>query len=343
MSVALEKVSKNSQVEGLKETISDDIVDFVLVDKLQEFGVNAGDLKKLKAAGIHTISGVLMQTKKSLLQIKGISDAKVEKILQACAKLANGLFMTGSDCMIKRKNLIKITTGSTAFDKLLGGGIESMGITEAFGEFRTGKTQIAHTLCVTSQLPHDIGGGNGKVIYIDTEGTFRPERIVSIAKRYNISPEEALDHIIYARAYTHEHQDALIAAAASKMVEERYSLIVVDSITALFRVDFSGRGELAARQQALAQTLSRLIKLAEEFNVAVFITNQVVSDPGGGAVFISDPKKPVGGHILAHASTTRLSLRKGKGEQRVVKIYDSPCLPENEAPYQIAEDGIKDV
>ncbi|KAJ6324108.1 hypothetical protein OIU76_011417 [Salix suchowensis] len=180
----------------------------------------------------------------------------------------------------------------------LKGGIETSAITEAFGEFRSGKTQLAHTLCVSTQLPTQMHGGNGKVAYIDTEGTFRPDRIVPIAERFGMDPGAVLDNI-------------------------------VDSVIALFRVDFTGRGELAERQQKLAQMMSRLIKIAEEFNVAVYMTNQVIADPRGG-VFISDPKKPAGGHVLAHAATIRLMFRKGKGEQRVCKVFDAPNLPEAE-------------
>ncbi|XP_074267083.1 meiotic recombination protein DMC1 homolog [Silene latifolia] len=138
------------------------------------------------------------------------------------------------------------------------------------------------------------------------------------------------NQIIYARAYTYEHQHNLLLGLAAKMVEEPFRLLIVDSIIALFRVDFSGRGELAERQQKLAQMLSRLIKIAEEFNVAVYLTNQVISDPAGG-VFVTDPKKPAGGHVLAHASTIRLMFRKGKGEQRICKVFDAPNLPEAEA------------
>ena len=217
-----------------------------------------------------------------------------------------------------------------------------MSITEAFGEFRTGKTQLAHTLCVTAQLPAAMRGGDGKAIYVDTESTFRPERIKAIAERYGLDPNAALENILVARAFTHEHQAHLLSLVAAKMAEEPYALLVVDSITALFRVDFSGRGELAERQQKLGKMLSQLTKLAEEFNVAVYITNQVVADPGGGSMFVADPKKPVGGHILAHASTTRLMLRKGRGDQRIVKIYDSPSLPETEAVFSIAEQGVVD-
>jgi len=283
-----------------------------------------------------------MATKKRLGSVKGISEAKVDKIFEAASKLGGFSFITGTELLNKRKDVYKITTGSSQLDTLLGGGVESMSITEAFGEFRTGKTQMCHTLCVTSQLPKSLGGGNGKVAFIDTEGTFRPERITPIAERFNLDISAVLENIVYARAYTHEMQMDLLNMVAAKMVEDQFALLIVDSITSLFRVDFSGRGELAERQQKLGQMLSKLTKISEEFNIVVFITNQVVADPGGGAVFIADPKKPVGGHVLAHASCTRLTLRKGRGEQRVCKIYDSPCLPESEAIYQISNGGIID-
>ncbi|XP_020258865.1 meiotic recombination protein DMC1 homolog [Asparagus officinalis] len=314
---------------------------FESIDKLISQGINAGDVKKLQDAGIYTCNGLMMHTKKSLTGIKGLSEAKVDKICEAAEKIVSSGYITGSDLMLKRKAVIKITTGSNALDELLGGGIETLQITEAFGEFRSGKTQLAHTLCVSTQLPISMHGGNGKVAYIDTEGTFRPERIVPIAERFGMDANAVLDNIIYARAYTYEHQYNLLLGLAAKMSEEPFRLLIVDSIIALFRVDFCGRGELADRQQKLAQMLSRLIKIAEEFNVAVFMTNHVIADPGGG-VFISDPKKPAGGHVMAHASTVRLMLRKGKGEQRVCKIFDAPNLPESEAVFQITPGGIAD-
>jgi meiotic recombination protein DMC1 len=181
------------------------------------------------------------------------------------------------------------------------------------------------------------------VAYIDTEGTFRPDRICQIASKYNLNPETILSNITYARAYTVEHQFQLLTYLAAKMIEDPFALLIIDSIMALFRVDYSGRGELSERQQVLGKMLSRVMKIAEQFNVAVYITNQVMSDPGGGATFVQDPKKPVGGHILAHASTTRISLRKGKAEQRVAKIIDSPCLPEGEATFSIGIGGVEEV
>eukprot|EP01135_Chromosphaera_perkinsii_P011912 Nk52_evm29s2531 gene=Nk52_evmTU29s2531 len=273
-----------------------------------------------------------------------MSEAKMEKIKEAAAKITDTGFMTALEYNSHRARVLKIGTGSEELNKLLGGGLESMSITEIFGEFRTGKTQICHTLCVTTQLPIQMGGGNGKVAYIDTEGTFRPERLVQIAERFELDPEGVMENVMYARAYTSEHQMELIAMCAAKFAEERgiFKLLIIDSIMALFRVDFSGRGELSERQQKLAQMLSRLIKIAEEFNVAVLVTNQMMADPGAGMTFVADPKKPIGGHILAHASTTRLMLRKGRGETRICKIWDSPNLAESECMFQISEGGIID-
>lgn len=217
-----------------------------------------------------------------------------------------------------------------------------MSITEVFGEFRTGKTQLCMTMCITAQLSESQGGCNGKVAFIDTEGTFRPDRLKEIACRYNLDPEEALNNVIFARAYNSEHQGDLLNALSVKFAEEmgKYKLLIVDSIISLFRTDFTGRGELGERQQKLNQFLSRLLRIAEEFNIAIFITNQMMADPGSTMTFVSDPKKPIGGHVLAHASTTRVYLRKGRNETRVAKIYDSPDVPEAEAMYAITNGGI---
>jgi DNA repair protein RAD51 len=309
----------------------------------QEFGISAGDVAKLKGAGFHTVEAIAFTPKKQLLTIKGISEVKAEKMIAEASKLVPMGFTLASDFHQRRADVITINTGSKELDKLLGGGIETGGITEIFGEFRTGKTQLCHMLCVVCQLPVDMGGAEGKAIYIDTEGTFRPERLLAVAERYGLNGEEVLDNVACARAYNTDHQMKLLSTAAAMMVEQRYALMVVDSATSLYRTDFSGRGELSARQMHLAQFLRAVLRLADEYGIAVVLTNQVVAQvDGGAAMFNPDPKKPIGGNIMAHASTTRLYLRKGRGETRICKIYDSPCLPESEAVFAILADGIGD-
>ncbi|CAA9986923.1 meiotic recombination protein DMC1, putative [Plasmodium knowlesi strain H] len=333
------KVAATTQME---EEVTKDH-QFQEIEKLQDLGINAADINKLKGSGYCTILSLIQATKKELCNVKGISEAKVEKILEVASKIENcSSFITANQLAHKRSKVLKITTGSSSLDRTLGGGIESMSITELFGENRCGKTQICHTLAVSAQLPRSAGGGNGKVCYIDTEGTFRPEKICKIAERYGIDGEDVLDNILYARAFTHEHLYQLLAVSAAKMCEEPFALLVVDSIISLFRVDFSGRGELSERQQKLNKTLSVLSKLGEQFNIAVLITNQVMSDPGATMTFVANPMKPVGGHVIGHASTTRLSLRKGKGDQRVCKVYDAPNLPEVDCIFQLSEGGVID-
>ncbi|KAF4682386.1 Meiotic recombination protein dmc1 [Perkinsus olseni] len=317
--------------------------DFQEIEKLQDAGINAADLRKLKEAGLNTAMAVIYTTKRDLCSIKGLSEQKVEKIQEAARKLTSAGFITGSEFVrTKCKKRFRLSTGSSKVDQLLGGGVESCSITEFFGEFRCGKTQLCHSLSVIAQMPQSYGGANGKVCYIDTENTFRPDRITQIAQAFGVDPQQVLDNIIYARCYNSEHLVQLLLCVAAKMAEEKYALLVVDSIMGPFRVDFTGRGDLAERQQLLSRVMSRLQKLSEEYNLAVVITNQVMADPAAAMSFAANPPKPIGGHVLAHYSTTRIALRKGRGEQRIMKIIDSPNLPEGDCVFEICNKGIQD-
>ncbi|KAH7886150.1 Rad51-domain-containing protein [Phlebopus sp. FC_14] len=321
---------------------------FDSVDELQQHGINVQDILKLKSAAINTVSGVVMTTRRQLL--KGMSEAKVEKIKEAAQKIHGSSFATGIEVQDRRKRVLVISTGSKSVDSILGGGVMSQSITEVYGEFRTGKTQLAHTITVVAQLPPELGGASGKVAYIDTEGT-------SIADRFGVDGNMALENILYgctkfsSSEATHPNEQLahsimeLINECSLRFAEEKdFRLLIVDSIMALFRVDYSGRGELSERQQKLAQMLSKLIKLAEEFNIAVLITNQVQSDPGATMTFVAGGAlKPIGGHILSHSSATRMFLRKGRAEERVAKLVDSPDRPESEASYKLDEGGWADV
>eukprot|EP00850_Spirogloea_muscicola_P010578 SM000062S19964 [mRNA] locus=s62:578413:588150:- [translate_table: standard] len=291
-----------------------------LVEQLEACGVAAADVRKLRDGGYFTVEAVAHAPRKDLLRVKGISEAKLDKLKEASTKLVPMGFTSAAQMHEQRGLLIQISTGSKELDTILDGGYETGSITEIYGEFRTGKTQLCHTLAVTCQLPLDKGGGEGKALYIDTEGTFRPQRLLQIAERFGLNGSDVLDNIAYARAYNTDHQSNLLIEAASMMSESRFAVIIVDSATALYRTDFSGRGELSARQIHLARFLRSLQKLADEFGVAVVMTNQVVAQVDGAAIFAGPQVKPIGGNIVAHASTTRLALRKGRGEERVAKI-----------------------
>ncbi|KAK5171203.1 Meiotic recombination protein dmc1 [Saxophila tyrrhenica] len=318
---------------------------FVDIDQLQDHGVSQADILKLKGNSLHTVGSVKNATVKSLLKIRGFSEVKVEKIKEAVKKcLPNkGSWRTATEVLQMRKHCFRLSTGSKSWDAILNGGFQSMSISEVYGEYRCGKTQLAHTLCVVAQLPKEDGGGGGKVAYLDAEGTFRPERIQQIAERFGLDPEKAVDNITTVRAGNSELQDEHIGELNENFATGDYRLLIVDSICALFRSDYNGRAELAERQNKLGSHLRKLCQLAEEFNVVVFMTNQVQSDPGASALFAgADGRKAIGGHVLAHASTTRILLRKGRGEERVAKIMDSPDCPEKEASYIITTGGIND-
>ncbi|KAG0378901.1 MAG: putative DNA repair protein RAD51 [Linnemannia gamsii] len=337
----MEHAQQQHEVE-IEEEEEDVHSSHIPTEKLEECGIQTADIKKLKDAGYYTVESIAFTPKKTLLTIKGISEAKADKIITEACRLVPMGFTTATEFHQRRSGMLKITTGSGELDKLLGGGIETGSITELFGEFRTGKSQICHMLAVTCQLPTAMNGGEGRCLYIDTEGTFRPERLLSIAERFGLIGEEVLENVAYARAYNTDHQMQLLVNAAAMMAEVRFAVLIVDSATSLYRTDFSGRGELSARQMHMARFLRNLQRLADEYGVAVVITNQVVAQVDGMAMFSADSKKPIGGNIMAHASTTRLSLRKARGENRVCKIYDSPCLAESEAQFSIGAHGIAD-
>jgi len=180
-------------------------------------------------------------------------------------------------------------------------------------------------------------------MYLDTEGTFRPERLIPIAERFGLDSDFVVDNVVYARIWNCDHLDSMLHQAAALFSDQEsapFRVLVVDSIIGVYRQEFLGRGELSERQQRLGVTVAKLKQLAEEFNLVVLYTNQVMADPGAGAAMVADAKKPVGGHILAHGSDTRVYLRKGRAEQRIAKIIDSPSMPEGEATFQITNGGI---
>ena len=339
----MQKRKSNSREEEDEEEMDENQnqQEFHPIDILQDHGISNADIKKLVEAGYNSLESIAYTPKKTILIIKGLSEVKVDKIYKVIYDLLKLGIQPCAKALEERKRITRITSGSKQLDNLLGGGFESNSITELFGEFRTGKTQICHTLCVTCQLPKSDGGGEGKAIYIDTEGTFRPEKLAPIAERFGLDPKEVIENVFYARAYNSDHQNRLLLQVCGLMCEHKFSLLVVDSATALYRTDYSGRGELSTRQMNLAKFLRNLQKIADEHKVVVVVTNQVVATVDGNS-FAGNDKKPIGGHIMAHACQTRLYLKKGPKQNRICKIYDSPSLPEDETSYSITDRGIDD-
>lgn len=327
-------------VKKIKESVSKDKED--KEPQLTDLpGIGPAVSSKLEAAGIYDLMTLAVMTPSSLGDAAGVSPAVARKAIQAARNMLGLGFVDGVEYAKKREDIHNITTGSKNFDSLLGGkGIESRAITEAFGAYGSGKTQLGLTLAVNVQLPSDKGGSNGKCVFIDTEGTFRPSRIKEIAAKLGANPEKVLKNIFVARAFNSDHQ-ILLLEKIGEMIKggEPIKLLIVDSLTAHFRAEFAGRGQLADRQQKLNRYIHNLMKLAETHNIAVYVTNQVMANP---AQLFGDPTTPIGGHIVGHASTYRIYLRRSKKDSRVAKLIDSPNLPDNETIFFVSEAGVVD-
>lgn len=303
-------------------------------------GVTPSIAEKLRELGFNTVESLAMATIRELEQV-GISDKKAFEIINAARSSVTLSFVRADELLEKRQHVLRLTTGSKKLDDLLGGGLETQTITEFYGEYGSGKSQIAHQACVNVQLPSEKGGLGGGALYIDTENTFRPERIVQMAKFRGLDPQKAVKNIIWAEAYTSDHQMFLLENADKVIKENNIRLIVVDSLTAHFRSEYIGRENLALRQQRLNQHMHKLIRLARGFNAVALVTNQVMASP---EAFFSETIRPIGGHIVAHTSHTRVFLRKSaKGFVRIARLVSSPYLPEGECIFKITENGIEDV
>jgi DNA repair protein RadA len=304
-------------------------------------GIGPAVAAKLETAGIFDLMSLAVMSPNSLSDAAGVSSAVARKAIQAARNMLNLGFTDGVEYAKRRSNVSYITTGSKNVDELLGGkGVESRAIIEAFGAYGSGKTQLGLTLAVNTQLPVENGGASGKTVFIDTEGTFRPTRIRQIAEGLGADPEKVLRNIMVARAFNSDHQ-MLLLEKVSEMVKggEPIKLVIIDSLTAHFRAEYAGRGQLADRQQKLNRYMHDLMKLAEAHNLAVYVTNQVMANP---AQMFGDPTTAIGGNIVGHASTYRIYLRRGKKGSRVAKLIDSPNLPDNETIFWVTEAGVKD-
>ena len=304
-------------------------------------GIGPAVAAKLESAGVFDMMSLAVMSPNTLADVAGVGTAVARKAIQAARDMLNLGFTDGVEYAERRSNVSYIVTGSKNFDDLLGGkGVESRSITECFGAYGSGKTQLGLTLAVNVQMPVDLGGANGKCVFIDTEGTFRPARIKQIAEAKGANPEKVLKNIFVARAFNSDHQ-ILLLEKVGEMVKngEPIRLVIVDSLTAHFRAEFSGRGQLADRQQKLNRYMHDLMKLAETYNIAVYVTNQVMANP---AQMFGDPTTAIGGNIVGHASTYRIYLRRGKKDSRVAKLIDSPNLPDNECVFFLSNAGIID-
>jgi len=303
-------------------------------------GVGPATAEKLREAGYTDLMSLAVATPDSVADATEIGANVAQKIIAAAREAVDvGGFETGDVILERRKSVAKLTTCSKAFDELLGGGLETQAITECFGEFGSGKSQLAHQLAVNVTRGEDEGGLDGDTVWIDTESTFRPERIRQMSEALELDPETILKRVHVARAFNSHHQMLLMEKAHEMTKDFPVRLVVIDSLTAHFRAEYIGRGVLAERQQLLNKHIHELMRFGDVQNAAIYVTNQVAAKPDA---FFGDPTRPIGGHIVGHSATFRIYLRKSKGGKRIARLIDSPNLPEAEAVFTVSEEGIRD-
>ena len=303
-------------------------------------GVGPATAEKLREAGFDDLLALAVMSPGDLADQAELGEAVATKIIGAAKKMANiGGFVSGGALLERRREVLKLSSKVQSIDDLLGGGFETQALVEVYGAFGSGKTQIGHQLAVNCTLPMSEGGFDGDVFYIDTEDTFRPERITQMARGHGLDPDAVLARIHVARAYNSAHQMLLVDEIKRMSKGLNVKMIIVDSLTSHFRAEYIGRGMLANRQQKLNRHLKDLKQLADVKNALVLVTNQVHSKPDA---MWGDPTKPIGGHVLAHASTFRLYLRKAKAGRRIARLVDSPNLPDGECVYQVTQEGLRD-
>jgi DNA repair protein RadA len=327
---SLTTVSEQSQINDLTNLEIQDIE-----------GIGPTTAKKLREAGIFSVMDLAVAGVEDLAVDINASKDSAASFIMAAQKLLRESdvlekeFITADTALKKRRSLLRCSTGSSMLDDLFLGGIETQAVTELYGEFGSGKSQICHTMCITAGQPVESGGLNSGVIYIDTEGTFRPERLEQISSSRNIDPVHALQNVAVCKVYNSAHLELIVKNLGKYIDDYKAKLVVVDSIISLHRAEFSGRGTLADRQQRLNSIMHKLLRISEIYNIAIIVTNQVQSAPD---TFFGDPTKPTGGNVIGHASTYRVYLRKS-GENRIAKMIDSPYHPYSEVRFTINEKG----
>jgi len=301
-------------------------------------GVGVATANKLRAAGFKTVESLATAPVRHLVTSGVGGEEAMKKLVAAARKIMALEYITAEKLHEIHKNKRQLTTGCKSLDELLEGGLETQSITEFHGSFGAGKSQLCQQFAVTVQLPEDKGGLDGACLYIDTEHVFRPARVMEIAETFDLDPKAVLKRIIYAEAYTSEHQAVLLESSDEIIKENGIRLIIVDSLTGHFRSEYIGRETLAPRQQKLNQHMHKLIRLARAFNAVAIVTNQMSTTPDA---FFGKKDSPIGGNIVGHIAHTRVELRKGKAAGlRIAKTIASPFLPEGEAPMRITARGI---
>lgn len=304
-------------------------------------GVGDAMAMKLVEAGYFSLEEIGAATIGDFMDRTGKSKSAAEKLISKARGMCNlGNMECAYDLIDKEKNMQKLTTGSKTYDELIGGGYNTGIVTEIHSINGHGKTQTCLTAAVMATRPVEEGGLDTNVIYMDTENTFKANRIAEIAEARGYDVKEVLSKIFVIKVYNASHQIVAMDKVRERCKEAKSRLLIVDSVICHFRAEYCGRGTLAERQQLLNKHIAELKAYAIANDAVVIVTNQMASRPDA---FFGNPNAPTGGNVLQHACAYRIYIRAGKAGKRVIRLVKSPDLPEGECVVTINNKGVCDV
>lgn len=302
-------------------------------------GIDKQILQKLKESEL-TLENIAVSTSDELIRKVEISKKDAKKVIEAAQNELGIQPVTALQFLEAEGKRGKITTSSSEFDGILGGGIWTQELTEAAGGFGSGKTQLCFQLCINVQLPFDEGGLEGNAFFIDTERTFSPKRIVEMATYRGLEVEEILENIYINPALNTHHLFSIVDTLDEIIQKKNIKLLIVDSFASHFRSEYIGKERLVERQQRIMQIAEELIALAVKYDLAVVVTNQIIANIE--EFLFGSPEEPALGFAWAHRPQQRIFLRKSRGSSRIARLFDSSRMPEREALFYVTESGLTD-
>ncbi len=302
-------------------------------------GIDKEILQKIEESEL-TLENIAVSTVTELIDMIKISEKDAKKLLSAAQNELGIQPVTALQFLESERKRGKITTSSTEFDGILGGGIWTQELTEVAGGFGSGKTQLCFQLCINVQLPFDEGGLDGTAFFIDTERTFSPKRIIEMATSRGLDVESILENIYISSAVNTHHLFSIVDSLAETIQEKNVKLLIVDSFASHFRSEYIGKERLVERQQKIMQIAEELVALAVKYDLAVLVTNQIIANVE--EFLFGSPEEPALGFAWAHRPQQRIFVRKSRGSSRIARLFDSSRMPEREALFYVTESGLTD-
>lgn len=330
-------------IEGANDEVLIDSFRDSIIEELKTLpGVGEATAEKIFDGGYYSIMDVAVASVGSFTESTAITDATAIKIISGARKMVDlGDSRTALEMLEEDKNIPKLSTGVKELDMAMQGGLTPGLITQIYAEGGLGKTQWAKTIATIATRPVEEGGLDTDVLYIDTEGTFRPNRVKQIAEARGFDVGKTLSRIHTWTARTTAEQILLVQDEIKKKSAELggCKLVIIDSLMTRFRGEFTGRGKLGERQNLINKHMFDLLSFARANNAVILVTVPVSANPDA---FFGNMAMPTGGNIVKHNSAYVLNIRRAKQGKVVLRVEKAPDLPMTEVLGQVKDSGMSD-